>query len=98
MRVIFHPDARAEFHHDIRYYASQRRGFGIQFRKLVEEIIQRILANPGRGRIVEGNVRRCLTPVFRHAVHYIATEDTLFVVATGHCSREPGYWRERLES
>ena len=47
---------------------------------------------------MEANVRRCLTPVFQHAIHYIATEDTLFIVATGHCRREPGYWKKRLES
>jgi toxin ParE1/3/4 len=98
MRITFHPDARAEFHHDIRYYAEQRRGLGIQFRKVFEELIQRILANPGRGRIVEGEVRRCLTPVFRRAIPYIATEEALFIVATGHCSREPGYWKNRLQS
>ena len=97
MRIIFHPAARAEFTHDIRYYAAQRHGLGVRFRNVVQEIIQRILANPQRGRIVEANVRRCLTPVFQHAVHYIATEDTLFIVATGHCRRRPGYWRERLE-
>jgi toxin ParE1/3/4 len=97
MRVIFHPAARAEFTHDIRYYAAQRRGLGIRFRNIVQEIIQRILANPQRGRIVEANVRRCLTPIFQHAVHYIVTEDTLFIVATGHCRREPGYWKDRLD-
>ena len=49
MRVVFHPEARAEFTHDIRYYAEQRHGFGVRFRNVVQEIIQRILANPGAG-------------------------------------------------
>ncbi len=98
MRVIFHPEARAEFTHDIRYYAQQRHGLGVRFRNVVQEIIQRILAHPGRGHPVEDNVRRCLTPVFQHAIHYVVTPETLFIVATGHCRREPGYWRKRLES
>lgn len=41
MKVIFHPDARAEFHHDIRYYAEQRHGLGIQFRILLPRPILR---------------------------------------------------------
>lgn len=98
MTVIFHPEARAEFTHDIRYYAAQRQGLGVRFRNTIQEVIQRILSNPQRGRIVEANVRRYLTPVFRHAVHYVATKDALFIVATGHCRRAPGYWRNRLEA
>ena len=42
MRVIFHPEARAEFIHDIRYYAKQRHGLGVRFRNVVEEIIQHL--------------------------------------------------------
>jgi toxin ParE1/3/4 len=98
MRVIFHPEARAEFNHDADYYARQRRDLGVRFADVIEETIRRILANPGRGRVVEGDVRRCLTPDFQHAVHYLVTKEVIFIVATGHCRREPGYWRSRLES
>jgi hypothetical protein len=53
MRLIFHPEARAEWLHDIDYYAEQRRGLGIRFADVIEQTIRHILSNPGRGRIVE---------------------------------------------
>ena len=46
MRLIFHPEARAEFLHDIDYYAEQRRGLGIRFADVIEATIRHILVNP----------------------------------------------------
>ncbi len=71
MKVIFHPDARAEFLHDIRYYAEQRRGLGIQFRTVVEELIQHILVNPGTRTNCGGKRPPVFNSSFpaRHSLH-----------------------------
>jgi hypothetical protein len=59
--------------------------------------VAKIRASPERWRILEGNVRRCLTRVFPYAVLYSIETDYVLIIAVMHCRREPGYWRDRLK-
>lgn len=61
----------------------------------VEDAIERILDSPTRWRIVDEDVRRCLTHLFPYGVLYTIEPDFVLIVAVMHCSREPGYWRAR---
>jgi toxin ParE1/3/4 len=46
--------------------------------------------------IVEEDVRRCMTKKFPYAILYtIEPDDSILIVAVMHCSRKPGYWKER---
>jgi toxin ParE1/3/4 len=49
-----------------------------------------------RWRVIEEDVRRCLTRVFPYAVLYTIETDFILIVAVMHCSREPGYWKSRV--
>lgn len=96
MRYDFHPEALEEYQKAALYYAEHDPGLALRFVEAVEETIQRILEAPTRWRILDEDVRRCLTRVFPYGVLYTVEPDFVIIVAVMHCSREPGYWKQRV--
>ena len=96
MRFDFHPEALAEFQDAAHYYSGAQQGLGLRFVASVETAIEQILEAPLRWRILEEDVRRCLTRIFPYAVLYTVEPDFVLIIAVMHCHREPGYWRNRL--
>ena len=68
MKFDFHPEAFAEFQDAARGYRLSQEGVGLRFVASVEDAIARILEAPLRWRILEDDVRRCLTRLFPYAV------------------------------
>ena len=68
MSCEFHPDALAEYQEAARYYAGCQAGLELCFMASVETAVQQIAAAPDRWRILERDVRRCLTKVFPYAI------------------------------
>ncbi len=95
MRVEFHPEALAEFRAAAEYYETQQTGLGERFANAVEAAVAHIVAAPESWRIIEDDIRRCLTKVFPYAVLYSIESGYILIVAVMHCHREPGYWRNR---
>lgn len=95
MRVEFHPEALAEFRAAAEYYEQQQTGLGERFANAVEMAVAHVVAAPTSWRVIEDDIRRCLTKVFPYAVLYSIELDHVLVVAVMHCRREPGYWRNR---
>ena len=96
MRYEFHPDALAEYEAAALYYAERDPAVAQRFVAAVEDAIDRILDSPTRWRVLDEDVRRCLTRVFPYGVLYTIEPEFVLVVAVMHCSREPGYWRRRV--
>ena len=96
MRCEFHPEALAEYEAAALYYAERDPAVGQRFVAAVEDAIDRILAAPTRWRLLDDDVRRCLTRVFPYGVLYTIEPDLVLVVAVTHCSRAPGYWKRRV--
>lgn len=96
MRLEFHPEALAEYEEAAHYYAGCQQGLELRFIDAVELAISKILEAPKRWRILEEDIRRCLTRVFPYAVLYTVEADYVLIIAVMHCHREPGYWRRRL--
>ncbi|MFO1428936.1 MAG: type II toxin-antitoxin system RelE/ParE family toxin [Candidatus Competibacteraceae bacterium] len=96
MRYEFHPEALTEYEEAARYYADCQDGLELRFIAAVEHAIQQILAAPDRWRILEEDIRHCLTRVFPYAVLYTIEVDYVLIIAVMHCHREPGYWRHRI--
>jgi plasmid stabilization system protein ParE len=97
MRYEFHPEALAEYEAAASYYAHRHPGLELRFIEAVERAILQIRETPERWRILDGDVRRCLTRVFPYAVLYTIEPDCVLIVAVMHGHREPGYWRHRTE-
>ncbi len=96
MRYAFHPEALAEYEAGALYYAERDPAVGQRFVAAVEDAIDRILDAPTRWRVLDEDVRRCLTRVFPYGVLYTIEPDFVLIVAVIHCSREPGYWKARV--
>jgi plasmid stabilization system protein ParE len=95
MRYSFHPDARVDFREATKYYVEKSPSLGAAFYSEVEEAIQRIAENPVLYRVIDEDVRRCLTKRFPYAVLYTIEDNYILILAIMHCSREPSYWKYR---
>lgn len=95
MRVAFHEEALAEFREAALYYARRNPILANRFVEAVEDAIRRIIEAPTSWRMIDEDVRRCLTRVFPFGVLYTTEPDHVLIVAIMHCGREPGYWKAR---
>ena len=96
MRYEFHPDALDEYLAATAYYANHEVNLAERFVEAVEDAIRRVLESPARWRILDEDVRRCLTRVFPYGILYTIEDGFVLIVAVMHCGRDPGYWRSRL--
>ena len=96
MRYEFHPAALEEYLQVALWYAEREPQVAIKFVSSVEDAIARIVEAPQRWRVVEEDVRRCLTRVFPFGILYTIEADFVLIVAIMHFSREPGYWKSRI--
>lgn len=70
MRYEFHPEALEEYNEAVLRYAERELPLGLRFIESVEDAIRRILEAPTRWRVIEEDVRRCLTRVFPYRILY----------------------------
>jgi toxin ParE1/3/4 len=95
----FHPEALQEYADATNYYlreASPR--VADTFIVAVESAISSILAAPTQWRVVdEPSIRRYVFRRFPYVLYYRweAEQDRVTIYAVMHCSREPGYWKQR---
>ena len=97
MRFQFHPQALEDYQQAVNWYVPRGTMLAQSFVRAVEDAIFRITEAPERWRVIEEDVRRCLTRVFTYGILYTIEPDYILIVAVMHCSREPGYWRRRLD-
>ncbi len=96
MRYDFHPSALEEYRQATQWYAEREQRIALEFVASVEDAIARIVEAPRRWRLVDEDVRRCLTRVFPFGILYTIEDDFLLIVAVMHFSREPDHWKSRL--
>ena len=96
MTFDFHPEARLEYREAAAFYESRRSGLGAAFTLEVEAAIDRVRQDPNAWRLIEQDVRRCLTHTFPYGVLYTVEKESILIVAVMHLHRQPGYWRNRL--
>ncbi|OGQ17651.1 MAG: plasmid stabilization protein [Deltaproteobacteria bacterium RIFCSPHIGHO2_02_FULL_60_17] len=96
MRWEFHPEALEEYREATLYYVERDPALALRFVEAVEDAIRRIVESPERWRVLDEDVRRCLTRVFPYGVLYTIEPDFILIIAVMHCSREPGYWKRRV--
>ena len=96
MRWEFHPEAREEYREAALYYAERDPGLAQRFVEAVEDAIRRIVEAPAAWRVLDDDVRRCLTHVFPYGLLYTVEDDVILILAVMHGSREPDYWKRRI--
>lgn len=97
----FHPEALFEYGEAADYYlreASPR--VAEKFLAAVETGVAIVVAAPARWPVVEEpEIRRFVLMGFPFVLYYRweASHGRVSIYAVMHCSREPGYWRHRVE-
>jgi plasmid stabilization system protein ParE len=97
MRVIFSPEARAEFDEAVEYYDQQRQGLGGELRAEVREFLPRLQRSPLTFPVERGEVRRLILARFPYKLLYSVESDHVYVIALAHRRRAPAYWVDRTE-
>lgn len=96
MRYEFHPEALQEYREAAHWYGKREPQLAIRFAEEVEDAIRRVASGPEHWRLIDEDVRRCLTHVFPYAILYTIEPEFVLIVAVMPCGRKPGYWKERL--
>jgi toxin ParE1/3/4 len=97
MNYDFHPEALEEYLEATLWYEMREPPVALQFVTSIETAIKRVIEAPTRWRMIDEDIRRCLTRIFPYAILYTIEEDSILIVAVMHCSREPGYWKSRVK-
>ena len=70
---------------------------GHRFGDEVERVIQLLLEHPEMGARVDENLRHFVLRKFPFSVVYAVVGELVYIVAIAHGSREPQYWRPRVQ-
>ena len=94
--VVFHDEAKAELIGAIAHDDGQRDGLGDDLLAAVDRAVERISERPNsfpnsshRGH------RKCLVQRFPYTIHFIDSEDAIWIMAVAHRRRKPDYWIQR---
>lgn len=94
MKYEFHPAALQEYAEAVQFFVQQDKHQ--DFIDTIENAIFKIIDAPERWPIIEGQIRRYLTPKFSYAILYRVYSDRIVIAAIMSCRRDPGYWKDRL--
>ena len=94
-RVTLHEEADAEVNEAAKYYEERVPGLGLLFLAVVEEAVEKVLANPEAFQLVGDEIRHKLIRRFPYSLLYVIEPDRIRVSAVAHQKRRPGYWSHR---
>ena len=95
-RIHYHDEARAEFLHEVQYYADINVSLAERYDLAVNAAEQKAAEHPDRWAQYQHGTRRVLDRRFKFSLIYLHTEQEIFVVAIAPFARKPGYWKERV--
>ena len=95
MKVVFNPEAEAEFLDSVDYYEAQSPGLGETFREAVNDAVMQAALLPLLSPVYSGRIRRCLVHRFPYGIFYNVQPGCVYVVAVMNLRRRPGYWKHR---
>ena len=95
--IVIHPAAQQELIEAAAYYEEQLTGLGTEYLDTLEQVIDKIAANPHSSYLSHPHlqIRRYIVPRFPYLVYYRAQDERIDVFAIAHQSRKPDYWLER---
>lgn len=97
MKYVFHPAALTEYSEAVEFYAERRVEIAQKFINAVENTIFKIVEYPTRWPVIDEDIRRCLMRKFPYGILYTIEDNFILILAVMHCSREPGYWKDRIQ-
>ena len=93
--IVLRRAARAEFDAAADWYEQKRPGLGARFTAAVQQVFDRISANPQLHRVVLRDIRRAVVSGFPYCVYYRDRPTAVVVLSVFHTSRDPSVWQGR---
>ena len=97
MKAKFLSEALKEFEDATQHYKEIDIDLGLRFRAVIADAVTSICREPLLCPIYIDEIRRRVLIAFPYLIFYIQTSDEIMVVADMHSSREPDYWKDRLD-
>jgi hypothetical protein len=94
--VRYHPEARAEFLHEVEHYAAISPRLAELYDKAVHAAEVQAAETPEAWPEYRWKTRRVIDRRFKFSLVYLHGENEIYVVAIAPMKRRPGYWLRRL--
>ena len=94
--VRYHAEARAEFLHEVEYYAHLSLRLSERYDKAVVAAEARAAESPDLWPKYTHKTCRVVDRKFKFSLVYLHTESEIVVIAIAPFRRKPGYWKGRL--
>ena len=94
-KLIFTSGAEADLKESVIWYESQRIGLGDDFVNEIDAVAIRILKNPRQFPIVLQNIHKANLKNFPFNVFFVISDNSVYVIAIFHNSRDPKIWESR---
>lgn len=99
MRAVrYHPEAQAEFLHEVAYFAAIHPGLAERYDLAVRTAEALAAQMPDAWPAHIGATRRIVDRRFKFSLVYRFTATEVQVIAIAAHRRRPGYWRTRLSA
>lgn len=95
-RIIFKPEAQRDLAEAYKWYEERDAGLGAEFMRAVDSCNHQIQRHPEMYPAVHKEVRQALTRRFPYSILYLTEEETIYVIAIFHASRDPRVWEDRV--
>ena len=94
--IIFKREAELDFGEAYQWYEERDRGLGTELKRAIDACLSRIQRHPELYPVVHSNnVRQGMIRRFPYSILYLADEETIYVIAVFHASRDPQIWKDR---
>ena len=90
------PAARVELIGAQDWYECEAQGLGSRFRGEADFQVDRIAASPLQFPEILADVRRARLRRFPYSLFFRQLQDTIYVIARFHSSRDPAIWQSRV--
>jgi toxin ParE1/3/4 len=94
-RLVVKPEAEADIIQIVDWYNGAQEELGDEFFKILDRKMNLIAHNPFLFPKKHKNIRRALIDKFPFGVFFIVENDTVFLLAVIHSSRNPQIWKRR---
>jgi len=96
--IVVTPAAKEEAIAARKWYAERNQRIAPRFVEELERVIQAIASRPKSFPVLEQPLRGALLKTFPYYIVFQECDQEIRIVAVCHASRQPGYWRGRLDS
>ena len=94
--VRYHREARAEFLHQVQYYAAISPRLAERYDRAVHASETSAATTPEVWPKYKHKTRRVVERRFKFSLVYLYTHSEIYVVAVAPTNRKPGYWKARI--